>query len=65
MVKPEHYTFGSSPTMPESACRGLLKILVLVDSEFSVRVSFHKKGWMDEKGKLLLCFFISKFVMLR
>ena len=31
----------------------------------SVRVSFHKKGWMDEKGKLLSCFFISKFVMLR
>ena len=24
----------------------------------SVRVSFHKKGWMDEKGKLLLCFFL-------
>ena len=24
----------------------------------SVRVSFHKKGWMDEKGKLWLCFFL-------
>ena len=24
----------------------------------SVCVSFHKKGWMDEKGKLLLCFFL-------
>ena len=31
----------------------------------SVRVSFHKKGWMDEKGKLLSCFFISMFVILR
>ena len=24
----------------------------------SVHVSFHKKGWMDEKGKLFLCFFL-------
>ena len=24
----------------------------------SVRVSFHKKGWMDEKGKLLVYFFL-------
>ena len=24
----------------------------------SVRVSFHKKGWMDEKGKLLFRFFL-------
>ena len=24
----------------------------------SVRVLFHKKGWMDEKGKLLSCFFL-------
>lgn len=30
-----------------------LRDLAVLDS---VRVSFHNKGWMDEKGKLLLCF---------